>query len=128
MTEEIPVWVAILVSLLAVTGAFLTLMGCIGLARFKAFYQRIHAPTIGTSFGSLTILLASMLYFSVLRERPVLHEVIIFVFVSLTTPVTLVLLARAALYRDRAEQNDIVPMSIGPDAPPEVPPPAGETP
>jgi multicomponent K+:H+ antiporter subunit G len=128
MTAQVPVWVAILVGLLAVIGALLTLLGCIGLARFKTFYQRVHAPTLGTSFGSLAILLASMLYFSVLQQRPVLHEVIIFVFVSLTTPVTLMLLARAALYRDRAEQNDIVPMSIGPDAPPEVPPPAGETP
>jgi multicomponent K+:H+ antiporter subunit G len=39
--------------------------------------------------------------------------VLILVFVSLTTPVTLMLLARAALYRDRAEKNGNVPMTMG---------------
>ena len=124
---DLPVWVAILVGLLAISGALLTLLGCIGLARFNSFYDRVHAPTLGTSFGCVAVLAASMLYFSVSGQRPAVHEVIIFVFVTLTTPVTLMLLARAALYRDRAEQND-VPMSIGPDASPEIPPPAGETP
>ncbi|MHA6691957.1 monovalent cation/H(+) antiporter subunit G [Devosia sp. A449] len=113
--SELPVWVAALVGLLAVAGAFLTLLGCIGLARFKTFYERVHAPTLGTSFGSVAILLASMVYFSVSGQRLAVHEVIIFVFVTLTTPVTLMLLARAALYRDRAEQNGIVPMSTGPE-------------
>jgi len=37
------------------------------------------------------------------------HEVLIFIFVTVTTPVTLMLLARAALYRDRAENNGNVP-------------------
>ena len=49
---EIPLWAAILISFFLVAGAFLTLVGCIGLVRFKTFYERIHAPTIGTSFGA----------------------------------------------------------------------------
>ena len=32
-----------------------------------------------------------------------LHEILIAIFVTVTTPVTLMLLARAALYRDRSE-------------------------
>ena len=51
------------------------------------------------------MLIASILCFSVLKGRPVLHEVLIAVFVTLTTPVTLMLLARAALHRDRVEGN-----------------------
>ena len=101
--ETLPDWAAIPVALCLVVGAVITLVGTIGLARFKTFYQRVHAPTLGTSYGAGFILLASMLYFSASEARPVLHELLILVFVTVTTPVTLMLLARAALYRDRAE-------------------------
>lgn len=43
------------------------------------------------------------------RERLVVHELVIFLFVTLTTPVTLMLLARATLFRDRVEGNAGVP-------------------
>jgi multicomponent K+:H+ antiporter subunit G len=112
---DIPVWLAIVVGLLSLAGALLTLVGCIGLARFESFYERIHAPTLGTSFGTVAVLLASILYFSVTGQRPAIHEVLLLVFVSVTTPVTLMLLARAALYRDRAERNGTVPPSVGQD-------------
>lgn len=113
--NEIPLWLSIVVSVLALSGAGLTLLGCLGLARFTSFYERIHAPTLGTSFGCFFVLLASILYFSVSGQRPALHEVLILFFVSITTPVTLMLLARAALYRDRAEKSGEVPASIGQD-------------
>lgn len=112
---DIPDWLAVVISILALLGAGLTLLGCLGLARFETFYERIHAPTLGTSFGAIGILLASALYFSVSGQRVAIHEVLILIFVSLTTPVTLMLLARAALYRDRAERNDSVPPSAGQD-------------
>ena len=63
----------------------------------------------GTTLGIGCILLASMLFFSVLQTRLVLHELLIAVFMVVTTPVTLMLLARAALYRDRREGSDEVP-------------------
>ena len=113
--SEVPVWVAVLVGLLSVAGAVFTLLGCIGLARFDSFYARVHAPTLGTSLGTMAILLASILYFSVSAQRPALHEVLILVFVSVTTPVTLMLLARAALYRDRTEHKEGIPLSLGQD-------------
>jgi multicomponent K+:H+ antiporter subunit G len=50
-----------------------------------------------------------MLYFSALEARPVLHEVLIGVFMTLTTPVTYTLLVRAALHRDQAEGRDPLP-------------------
>ena len=112
---DIPVWAAIAVAFFALCGSLLTLLGCIGLARLDSFYLRIHAPTLGTSFGAIGILLASVIYFSVSGQRLAVHEVLILIFVSLTTPVTLMLLARAALYRDRAERNGTVPPSVGQD-------------
>lgn len=105
----LPEWAAVLVAILLLGGAAITLVGNIGLVRFRTFYQRVHAPTLGTSLGAAFVLLASIVYFSVSGGRPVLHEVLIMVFVTVTTPVTLMLLARAAYYRDRAEGENIGP-------------------
>jgi multicomponent K+:H+ antiporter subunit G len=102
------------VALLLLLGAGLALTGSIGLVRLRGFYERIHAPTLGTSLGTGCILLASMLFFSVLQARLVQHEALIGIFTVLTTPVTLMLLARAALYRDRREGSDDVPQPPAP--------------
>ena len=106
---DLPVWVAVLVSAFLLLGAFLTLVGSIGFYRFKSFYERIHAPTLGTSWGTASIVISSMILFSVLQSRPVFHEILIGIFVTVTTPVTLMLLGRATLYRDRSEGNPGVP-------------------
>jgi multicomponent K+:H+ antiporter subunit G len=112
---DLPAWTAVLTALLLLIGAGLTLTGSLGLLRLASFYERVHAPTLGTTLGIGCVLLASMLFFSVLETRPVLHEMLITVFVVVTTPVTLMLLARAALYRDRSEGSPEVP-----PLPPEV--------
>ena len=106
---DLPVWAALPTALLLLVGAGLALTGSLGLLRLGTFYERIHAPTLGTTLGIGCVLIASMLYFSVLQTRLVLHELLIAVFMVVTTPVTLTLLARAALYRDRTEGNDGVP-------------------
>ncbi|MBE9607178.1 cation:proton antiporter [Acetobacteraceae bacterium H6797] len=110
---DLPLWAAIPVALLLLMGAGLTLIGSIGLVRLKTFYERLHAPTLGTSFGMGFILLGSMLFFSVLQTRLVIHEVVIAIAVVLTTPVTLMLLGRAAMHRDRLEGNDPAPDQEG---------------
>lgn len=99
--EALPLWAAIPAALFLVVGAGLTLIGSFGLLRLATFYERIHAPTLGTSWGTAGIVLASIIVFSVAGTRPVLHELLIGFFVSITTPVTLMLLGRATLYRDR---------------------------
>lgn len=111
---DLPLWAAVLVAFFLLLGAGLTLIGSYGFFRLRSFYDRIHAPTLGTSWGTAALVLASMICFSVLQSRPVFHEILIGVFVTVTMPVTLMLLGRAALYRDRAEGN--------PDVPPMDPP------
>lgn len=106
MMGELPLWLSIVVSVCVLLGALLTAAGCFGLVRLRDFYLRIHAPTMGTSMGGGLILIASALYFTVTQQRLVVHEVVIFLFVTVTTPVTLMLLARATLFRDRVEQAD----------------------
>ena len=105
----VPFWAALPIAALLLLGAGLTLIGSFGLMRLPSFYDRIHAPTLGTSWGTAGIVLASMGYFSVLGGRPVLHELLLGLFVTVTTPVTLMLLGRAAVFRDRAEGNPAVP-------------------
>lgn len=115
MTPELdlPFWAALPVALMLLAGSGLALIGSIGLVRLRDFYARVHAPTLATTLGIGFILLASMLYFTVLQSRPVVHEVLITVFMVMTTPVTLMLLTRAALYRDRQEGNADVPLRPG---------------
>lgn len=106
---DLPAWAALATALFLLLGAGITLAGSIGLVRFKTFYARVHAPTLGTTLGAGCILIASMICFSMLEGRPIVHEVLIAAFVVLTTPVTLMLLARAALHRDHAEGSPEVP-------------------
>lgn len=101
--SELPVWAALLVSAFLLLGAGLTLLGTLGLVRFRTFYERVHAPTLGSSWGAAGIVIASMIFFTMVQSRPVVHEILIGIFVTVTTPITLMLLARAALYRDRSE-------------------------
>ena len=111
---ELPVWAALLVAAFLILGAGLTLIGSFGLVRLRSFYDRIHAPTLGVSCGTAGIVIASMILFTILQSRPVVHEILIGIFVTVTTPVTLMLLGRAALYRDRAERNPDVPSTNPP--------------
>lgn len=106
---DLPVWAAFLVGFLVLAGAGITLIGTIGLVRLDTFYKRVHAPTLGATLGAGCVLVASILCFTVLQTRPILHEILISAFVTMTTPVTLILLVRAAVYRDRVEKNAEVP-------------------
>lgn len=113
---ELPAWAALLTSLLVLIGAGLSLTGSLGLLRLGSFYKRVHAPTLGTTLGAGGILIASMICFSVLQTRPVLHEILIALFMTVTTPVTLILLVRAALFRDRHEAAGQDSEADGPSA------------
>jgi len=113
MAPELPLWAAIAVAVLVLCGAAMALIGSIGLLRFDSFYSRLHPPTLGTSAGTVLICAGSVLCFSVLGTRLSVHEVVVILFMIITTPVTFMLLARAALYRDRIEGDLDVPPSDG---------------
>lgn len=106
---DLPVWAACLVVALVLTGAGFSLVGAIGLVRLKTFYERVHAPTLGATLGMALILCGSMLLLSLIEGRLVLRDALIGLFLTVTTPVTLLLLARAAAHRDRHEDNPGAP-------------------
>ncbi len=102
---DLPALAAVIAALLVLLGATLVLIGSLGLLRLKSFYDRVHAPTMGTTLGTGCVLLASIVLFSALDSRPVLHEGLIGLFMTVTTPVTFMLLVRAALHRDQSERD-----------------------
>lgn len=105
--EQLPGWAAIPVALLLVVGASIVLTGALGLLRLPTFYQRVHGPAIIVTLGAGCLLLASMVYFTVVQSRLVIHEIIIAVFLLLTAPVVAMTITRAAVYRDlRARRQD----------------------
>lgn len=110
MTEvQIPAWTAFVVVGLAVAGSALSLLGAVGLTRLKTFYERVHAPTLGATLGMALILAASVVWFATVEGRFMPREILIGVFLTVTTPVTLILLARAALFRDRTDKTKDMP-------------------
>lgn len=106
---ELPLWAAIVVAALALSGAMLTLLGVVGLVRFSSFYERVHAPTLGATLGTTLVVTASAVFFSVSEGRLIPRDLLIGAFLMLTTPITLIVLARAAAYRDRAEGVEDAP-------------------
>ncbi len=101
----LPLWAALPAALLMICGGLLVFIGSLGLLRMKNFYARTHPPTMGTTLGTGCVLIASMLVSSALVQRPVLHELLITVFVLITSPVTAMTLMGAAVYRVRSQAN-----------------------
>jgi len=96
---DLPLWAVLPATLLLISGGLLALTGSIGLLRLPDFYTRMHPPTMGTTLGTGCVLFASMLVSSALTGRPVIHELLITLFIVITAPVTAMLLMRAAVYR-----------------------------
>lgn len=97
--SEIPAWAAVPAAVLLAAGGLLAAIGALGLLRLPDFFMRMHPPAMGSTLGAGCVLLASILVSSAAESRPVVHALLITLFVVMTAPVTAMLLARAALYR-----------------------------
>jgi multicomponent K+:H+ antiporter subunit G len=106
-----------LTGILVVLGAVFALAGSVGLLTLDSFYERVHPPTMGATLGTGLILAACVVHFSDVQQRVVLHHVLIGIFMFITTPVTYMILVRAALYRDAAEGRDHLAARHGASAP-----------
>ena len=103
MTEfDLPAWAALPAGMLLIFGGLLAVIGSLGLLRMPNFYARMHPPTMGTTLGTGCVLFASMLVSSAVAGRPVLHELLITLFLVMTTPVSAITLMAAAIARTRA--------------------------
>jgi multicomponent K+:H+ antiporter subunit G len=89
----------VIVSLLILVGAAFSLIGSIGLLRLPDFFTRLHGPSKATTLGVGGIVVASAIYFSLTGQGLSVHEFLITVFISITTPISAHLLGKAALHR-----------------------------
>ena len=109
MTAEAPMWIQILVAVLLVFSGLLALTGALGLVRFKDFFQRMHPPALGATLGTWCACGASLAYFAGIGSGFLLHIWLIPIFLSITVPITTVMLARAALFRKREIGANVPP-------------------
>ena len=109
MIEDFPLWLSIVIVFFLLLGSGLTLIGAIGLNRAKSFYERLHMPTLGTSWGVSGIIIASIIYSTVSGHKLISHSILLAIFIIVTTPVTLMLLSRAALQRDQSSNSTELP-------------------
>jgi len=105
MTAQLPLWVTIPGTLLLIAGGLLTVIGSIGLVRLPDFFARMHGPSLGNTLGAGCVLISSMLTSSALLDRAVLHELVIAACVFINSPVTAMMLMRAAVYRTAASER-----------------------
>ncbi len=112
-------FVAIPVALLLVAAGVLTLTGSFGLLRMSSFFQRIHAPTLGNTLGVFCVLVATMLLASTHEHHLVVHPILITIFLFITSPVTAMLLMRAAIRRkaEAMQARDDTIIAAGPSDP-----------
>ncbi|MBK6868094.1 MAG: Na+/H+ antiporter subunit G [Burkholderiales bacterium] len=119
MTEEaLPLWIEAIVAALLLLSAALALGAAWGLVRLKNFFQRMHPPALVFVGASWCVTFASLIFFSAQSRGPQLHVWIIIILLSITVPVSTVLLSRAALFRGRHARHHDLPPALHPKTPP----------
>ena len=97
----LPLWVTIPGTVLLVLGGLATLVGSLGLLRFRDFFSRMHGPSMTNTMGAGAVLLTSMLALPAWTGRPTFHELLIALFLLTSAPISTSLMIQAALYRAR---------------------------
>ncbi|ALM51597.1 Na+/H+ antiporter subunit G [Halomonas huangheensis] len=88
-----------LISVLLIAGGLFAFIGSLGMAHLRDFFMRLHGPTKATTLGIGCILIASMIYFSVIGNGLHLQELLITIFLFITAPVSAHLLAKTGLHQ-----------------------------
>lgn len=110
----IPFWLEVVVSTLLVLSGLFVVISSLGFLGLQDFFLRMHPPALAYTLGSWCVTLAGILYFSFVEERVTLHPWLIIIMLSITVPVTTLLLARAALFRRRTSGVANTPPPLSP--------------
>jgi multicomponent K+:H+ antiporter subunit G len=116
-------WVEVLVGLLLIASGLFSVGASLGVLRLESFFQRMHPPALAYSVATWCVALATIVYFSALEGRLSLRGWLVVILLSITMPVTTVLLARAALFRLRQAGAEVPPPLHGGLSGEEQPPP-----
>lgn len=95
----------IIAASLVIAGVF-GLVGSYGMIKLNDTMQRLHAPTKATTLGVGGVLIASMLYFWLVKGSFSFHELMITLFLFLTAPISASFIAKAFM------QEDVKPESL----------------
>lgn len=98
---NVPLWAQWVVAVLLLASAVFALAAALGIVRMKTIFQRLHPPALAVTWSAWCVTFASMLYFSLHENALRLHAWMIIILLSITVPITTVLLSRAALFRGR---------------------------
>ena len=85
------------VAVFIVSGGVFGLVGSFGLIKLRETMQRLHGPTKATTLGIGCVLVASMLYFLLIKGNASFHELLITLFLFLTAPITANFVAKTYL-------------------------------
>jgi multicomponent K+:H+ antiporter subunit G len=97
--------VEILVSFFLVVSGVFGLVGSYGMVKLQNTMQRLHAPTKSTTVGVGGVLIASMIYFLLIKEAFSFHELLITLFLFLTAPITANFIAKTYLTENVPEDE-----------------------
>lgn len=104
-----PTLAEIVVGLLLIGSGVLVMVAALGLWRLPDFFLRMHAPALASTLAAWVVTFASIIHFSTRGTGLSLHVWLIIIVLSITAPVTTIVLARAALFRRRQAGDPLPP-------------------
>ena len=119
-------WAQWIVAALLILSGLLALLAGWGITRLRDYLQRMHPTALVTTGSVWCSTLAVVVYFSALHDRISLRTWLIIIMMSITVPITTLILARTDLFRrrQRSDPNMPTPLGLRPNNPSEnsVPP------
>ncbi|MFV0601399.1 MAG: monovalent cation/H(+) antiporter subunit G [Brachymonas sp.] len=109
-----PQWAQWIVAALLVASGLFALIAGWGLARLRHFFLRMHPPALVATGASWCVTLAVIVYFSTTHNRLAPGSWLIIIVLSITVPITSILLARATLFRKRQQNDTAMPAPLSP--------------
>jgi multicomponent K+:H+ antiporter subunit G len=101
-----------LIAAVLVIGGIFGLIGSFGLLKLNDPMKRLHAPTKASTIGVGTALIASSIYAAVHGGALSLQEILIVIFLFITSPITAHFLSKAHLHRNLSPR-DVPPTGTG---------------
>lgn len=101
-------WSDLVVAALLLGSGVVVLLAALGLWRLPDFFVRMHAPALASTLAAWLVAAASILHFSARDGSLALHTWLIIIVLSITAPITTIVLARAGLFRQR-QAGDALP-------------------
>ncbi len=114
--DTVPLWAQIVVGCLLLLSAVLTLAAAWGVLRLRDFFERLHPPALALVGSAWCVTLASMLFLSLHDGTLQLRAWLIIIVLSITVPITTLMLSRAALFRARRKPSgESLPAPLHPE-------------